>query len=67
MAKEVKISRVALIEPDGGGFHIVLVSGDKKIELHASRHVLLAGVEMARLALAKPPCGKVLAIDRRGG
>lgn len=53
MAKEVKISRVASIEPDGGGFHIVLVSGSKKIELYASRHILLAGVEMARIALAK--------------
>ncbi len=53
MAKEVKISRVASIEPDGGGFHMVLISGSKRIELYASRSVLLAGTELARIALAK--------------
>lgn len=63
MAKEVKISRVASVEPDGGGFHIVLVSGDKRIELHASRHVVLSGIEQARRALAKASCGKVLPLQ----
>lgn len=53
MAKEVRINRVECIERDGGGFRVVLVSGNKRIPLHFSRHVLLAGTEMARIALAK--------------